>query len=98
MKRNYDKKKGESQEYNPGDKVWLEGTNITTERPIKKLDDKRHGPFAIIKKVGRSSYKLKLPATWKKIHPCLQRSLPLPIQTRRVPVTKTPNPPPPDNH
>ena len=52
MKRAYDKKKGESWEYQPGDKVYLEGTNITTDRPIKKLDDKCHGPFTIIKKVG----------------------------------------------
>ena len=68
MKRAYDKKRGESQEYQPRDKVYLEGTNITTDRPIKKFDDKRHGPFTVIKKVGASSYKLKLPATWKKIH------------------------------
>jgi len=31
MKRNYDKKKGDSREYRPGEKVWLEGTNITTD-------------------------------------------------------------------
>ena len=31
MKRNYDKKKGMSQEYMVGDKVWLEGTNISTD-------------------------------------------------------------------
>jgi hypothetical protein len=40
MKRAYDKKRGESQEYQPRDKVYLEGTDITTDRPIKKFDDK----------------------------------------------------------
>ena len=40
MKCNYDRKKGETQEYKIGDKVWLEGTNITTDQPIKKLDRK----------------------------------------------------------
>jgi hypothetical protein len=40
MKRNYDRRKGDLQEYKPGDKVWLEGTNITTNRPIKKLNNK----------------------------------------------------------
>jgi hypothetical protein len=69
MKRAYDKKKGESREYQPRDKVYLEGTNITTDRPIKKFDDKRHGPFTVIKKVGALSYKLKLPTTWERVHP-----------------------------
>ena len=40
MKRNYNRKKADSWEYKPGDKVWLEGTNITTNQPIKKLNDK----------------------------------------------------------
>ena len=40
MKRNYDRRKGPSREYKVGDKVWLEGTNISTDRPAKKLDDK----------------------------------------------------------
>jgi hypothetical protein len=40
MKHNYDRNKGPSREYKKGDKVWLEGTNITTDRPMKKLDDK----------------------------------------------------------
>ena len=40
MKKAYDRKKGESWEYQPGDKVYLEGTNVTTDRPIKKLGDK----------------------------------------------------------
>jgi hypothetical protein len=40
QKKAYDRKRGDPQEYKPGDKVYLEGTNITTDRPIKKLDDK----------------------------------------------------------
>jgi hypothetical protein len=31
MKRNYDKRKGDSRNYQIGDKVWLEGTNINTD-------------------------------------------------------------------
>ena len=42
MKRAYDRKRRDSWEYNPRDKVYLEGTNITMDRPIKKLDKKRH--------------------------------------------------------
>ena len=31
MSRYYNKKHSDSIEYNPGDKVWLEGVNITTD-------------------------------------------------------------------
>ena len=59
-KTNYDRHARPSIEYSPGDKVYLEATNLRTGRPSKKLDDKRFGPFEIIKKVGPASYKLKL--------------------------------------
>ena len=48
MKRYYDRHKGERVQYKIGDKVWLEGKNITTERPMKKLDHKNIGPFTIV--------------------------------------------------
>ena len=31
MKKSYDRKRGDSHEYNPGDKVWLEGQNIPAD-------------------------------------------------------------------
>jgi hypothetical protein len=55
-KRQYDKHTGPSIEYNPGDQVYLEVTNIKMNRPSKKLDDKRFGPFKVLKKVKESSY------------------------------------------
>lgn len=75
MKRFYDKKKGSSRDYKIGDKVWLEGNNIRTDRPMKKLDNKRHGPFLIKKKIGDSAYELDLPKTWRQIHPVFNESL-----------------------
>ena len=39
MKKQYDKKRGKEIDYKVGDKVWLEGMNITTDRPMKKLGD-----------------------------------------------------------
>ena len=47
MKRHYDTHKNAAPEYKKGDQVWLEGTNIKTDRPMKKLDNKRHGPFLL---------------------------------------------------
>jgi RNase H-like domain found in reverse transcriptase/Reverse transcriptase (RNA-dependent DNA polymerase)/Integrase zinc binding domain/Chromo (CHRromatin Organisation MOdifier) domain len=68
MARYYNRGRSEPPEYKPGDKVYLDGTNLTTDRPAKKLDDRRYGPFEILEKVGARAYKLKLPSTWK-IHP-----------------------------
>ena len=43
-----------SPEYNVGDLVWLSTKNIHTERPSKKLDHKRIGPYKITELVGSS--------------------------------------------
>ena len=42
--------------------------NIHSDRPSKKLDDKRYGLFVVKKKVGEAAYKLKLPATWRGVY------------------------------
>ena len=58
----------------PGEKVWLSAKNIRTTRPCKKLDYKRHGPFTVLKAVGRQAYRLDLPKTMK-IYPVFHVSL-----------------------
>ena len=70
MKQQFDKHHLESQDYKPRDLVWLEGANIKTQRPAKKLDHLRHRPFVIIEKVGQVAYRLKLPqtSTWHRKH------------------------------
>ena len=45
MARYYDQSRGEASTYKVGDKVWLEGKDIVTDRPSKKLEDKRYGPL-----------------------------------------------------
>jgi hypothetical protein len=95
MKRNYDKKKGKSHNYQIGDRVWLEGTNINTNRPIKKLDNKRHGPFKIVGKEGESAYQLKLPKTWKKIYPVFNKKFLSLFTTAQYPSQQLPKPTPP---
>src|ERR1700722_10284844 len=79
------------------DKVWLEGTNIRMGRPIGKLDDKRHGPFEVIKKEGKSVYRLRLPTTWKKIHLVFNESSLTPFVPDSFPSQRKPDPPPPIN-
>ena len=95
MKRFYDRTKGESIAYKKGDKVWLEATNITTKRPMKKLDDKRLGPFTIVDKVGKAAYKLKLPDSWR-IHPVFNEVLLSPYHTPQFESQQRPPPPPPE--
>ena len=95
MKRAYDKKKKPSRQYEPGDKVWLDGQNLTTHRPSKKLGDLRHGPFMIERKVRDNAYQLKLPDTWR-VHDVFNESLLTPYRPPTFPSQKEPLPPPPD--
>jgi hypothetical protein len=39
IKRFYNRKRSEDPGYKPGDEVYLSGKNLTTHRPMKKLDD-----------------------------------------------------------
>ena len=60
--------------YQIGDKVWLEGRNLTTTHPSSKLAPRRYGPFSITRVVSRTSYQLKLPLQWK-IHDIFHATL-----------------------
>lgn len=61
-----------------GNKVWLDGSDLRTLCPSKKLDHKQLGPFKITKVNSPTTYRLQLPKTWKlltntfhisKLHP-----------------------------
>uniref|UniRef100_A0A0W0G7F9 Reverse transcriptase-rnase h-integrase n=1 Tax=Moniliophthora roreri TaxID=221103 RepID=A0A0W0G7F9_MONRR len=57
-RRNLDK-------FEKGQKVWLEGKNLSLGYPSPKLSPKREGPFEIIDVLGPMTYKLKLPFQWR---------------------------------
>ena len=65
IKQFHDHKVRPPVEYQPGDLVLLKATNIKTEQPSKKLDNKYYGPFQVIKKEGLASYHLKLDKSWQ---------------------------------
>jgi hypothetical protein len=65
MKRFYNAKRQTDPNYNPGDKVYLSGTNLVTHRPTKNFEDWCYGPFTVVQKLGAISYGLKLPECWK---------------------------------
>jgi hypothetical protein len=63
MKKYYDARRRDALEFKVGDKVWLEVKDVVTDRPTKRFDDLRLGPYEILEKVGASAYKLRLPGT-----------------------------------
>jgi hypothetical protein len=51
-----------------GDKVYLLWRNIKSDKPIKKLDAVKLGPFKILRQKGLVNYELELPKRMR-IHP-----------------------------
>jgi transposase InsO family protein len=80
--------------FKPGSQVWLLRRHIHTDRPSDKLDDKRLGPFTIVKAVGRSAFRLALPPSMR-IHPVFHASLLEPYHPNTLPSRSVPTPPPP---
>jgi len=61
MKWQYNKKRRNPQELKVGNNMWLENKNIHSNRPSKKLDQKRYRPFRISKDIGLGAFQLELP-------------------------------------
>ena len=80
-------------EFEPGDMVWLNASNVSTSRPSKKLDWKRLGPYKVVKRIGLQAYKLALPPTMRHLHDVFHVSLLDPVKTTSLPPRK-PLPPP----
>jgi len=68
--------------YQVGDLVMLNGRNIKTRRPSRKIDHKNHGPFQIEKIVSALAVRLTLPRKWK-IHNVFHVSLLEPYRTSK---------------
>ena len=79
--------------FNPGDKVWLSSMNLHTQRPSKKHDWKKLGPFEIIERIGLQAYRLRLPESMK-IHPVFHVSLLEPCHENTLPNHVQPPPHP----
>ena len=95
MKRFYDKHADQEAQFKAGDKVFLDGRNINTDRPTKKMEDKWFGPFEVIEKVGASAYRLRLPRGWKTVHPVFNIISLKPANEPVFESQKKPPPPPP---
>ena len=64
MKWQFDKKRRNPQGLKTGDHVWLENKNIHSNRPSKKLDNKRYRPFRIVKDIDSEAFQLELLEGW----------------------------------
>jgi len=94
MKKYYDRGRGKTPVYAIGDKVWLDASNINTGRPMKKLDHKHLGPFAITKVLSNNAYELALPKSMK-IHPVFNVVKLTPYIANDIPERIIRPPPPP---
>ena len=56
MKWQFDKKRRNFQGLKVNNHVWLENKNIQSNWPLKKLDNKRYGPFKIAKDIGLGAF------------------------------------------
>lgn len=92
--RYYNRRRTPTPVFKPGDKVWLDSSDIRTDQPSKKLSHLWWGPYKVERAVGTHAYRLRLPPTMHRLHPVfpvvkLERAEPDPI-TGRAPA------PPPD--
>ena len=69
MAKYYNRRRTPAPDYQPGDRVYLDASNIHTTRPSRKLSHRRLGPFPIVNKVGNNTYRLRLPPSMSRLHP-----------------------------
>jgi hypothetical protein len=96
MARYYNQWRTPALVYKPGDKVYLNASDIHTTRPSKKLSHHCLGPFPVERRIGMNAYCLTLPPPMRGLHTVfnvvkLTLAPSDPIPDRHVPL-----PPPPE--
>ena len=75
-----------------GDKVWLEGKNLSVTG-LRKLLPQQYRPFTIKQRIGQVAYKLELPSCMK-IHDVFHADLLMPYKKMEAYGTPYTQPPP----
>jgi hypothetical protein len=65
----YNRRREPALVFRPGDRVWLDGSDIATNRPLYKLSHRHLGPFVIKACVSHGTYRLALPPHFCRLHP-----------------------------
>jgi len=68
MTRYYNRRRTLAPMYKPGDRVYLDTSDIKTTCLSLKLSHRQLGPFKIESQVGLSAYRLKLPHGMRQLH------------------------------
>ena len=69
MARYYNQRRTPAPVYSPGDKVFLDSSDIKTTHPSSKLAHRYLGPYPIVRAVGSHAYRLRLPNSMRRAHP-----------------------------
>ena len=69
MARYYDCGRTPAPKYQPGDRVYLNTSDITMTWPSRKLSHRHLGPFLVERQVGPLAYRLRLPIGLRQLHP-----------------------------
>jgi hypothetical protein len=65
----YNRRRKPAPVFRPGDRVWLDVSDIATNRPSSKLSHRCLGPFVVEVCIGRGAYCLALPPHFRRLHP-----------------------------
>jgi len=95
MKTAYDRGYKPKDDLKIGDLVYIESTNIKTDRPSKKLSERRIGPYKVLAKKGATSYQLELPQTMECLHDTFHAMFLTKHKGARFPSQQKVPPPPP---
>jgi hypothetical protein len=82
-------------ELKPGDLVWINGSNIQTTRPSRKLGHRNLGPYPVERHIGHGAYRVKLPPSLRCLHPVFLIVKLLPAADDPIPGRRAKPPPPP---
>ena len=96
MAKYYDRRRGPTPIFRPGDQVYLDASDIQTTRPSRKLSHRQLGPFPVEKQVGQNAYHLKLPPSMNRLHPVFNVVKLSPAPEDPIPGRQAPPPPPPE--
>ena len=89
-----DAKRSPSPEFIIGQHAFVKAKFFRTTRPSHKLADKYLGPYEILAKAGSHSYTLRLPDTFRGVHPVFHVSMLEPATPNEIP-NRVQSPPPP---
>ena len=96
MARYYNQRWSPAPVFKPGNKVYLDGSDIRTTRPSQKLSHRRLGPYAVKRQVGSYAYQLRLPRSMNRLHPVFNIVKLTLAPVDPIPGRQAPPPPPPE--